>query len=76
VVLGGLGNYVGAIVGAVLIQLISELPRLLGVSNMIPAQVKQILFGLILVLMMILRPQGLIVRKRIFKGPKKPVVPA
>jgi len=75
VVLGGLGNYVGAIVGAVLIQLISELPRLLGVSNMIPAQVKQILFGLILVLMMILRPQGLIVRKRIFKGPKKPEVP-
>jgi len=65
VVLGGLGNHAGAIAGAVIIQLISELPRLLGISNVIPPQVKQILFGLILVLMMIYRPQGLLLRKRV-----------
>lgn len=65
VVLGGLGNHKGAIAGAVIIQLVSELPRLLGLTNIIPPQTKQILFGLILVLMMIYRPQGLIVRKRV-----------
>lgn len=69
VVLGGQGNYGGAILGAVIIQLISELPRLLGVSHLIPPQIKQILFGLVLVLMMILRPQGILVRKRIYFGP-------
>lgn len=69
VVLGGMGNLVGAVVGAVIIQLIAELPRLLGVSDKIPPQVSQILFGLILVLMMIYRPQGLLIRRRIFPGP-------
>lgn len=69
VVLGGMGNPLGSIVGAVLIQLVSEAPRLLGISHLIPPQARQIVFGLVLVLMMIFRPQGLLVRKRIFHGP-------
>jgi branched-chain amino acid transport system permease protein len=70
VVLGGMGNPVGAIFGAVIIQLIAELPRLLGVSSIISPQARQIIFGLVLVLMMIYRPQGLLVRRRVFHGPK------
>lgn len=69
VVLGGLGNNLGAIVGAAILQVVAELPRLLGLSQVIPPQVKQIVFGLVLILMMILRPQGLLVRKRrVYKG--------
>jgi len=61
-VLGGLGNSFATIVGAVIIVLASELPRLMGISHIIPPQLNQILFGLILVMMMIYRPQGIIGR--------------
>ena len=65
VVLGGLGRNIAAVVGAVIIVLAEFTPRLLGISNIIPPQLNQILFGLILVLMMIYRPQGLIGRKKL-----------
>ena len=63
VVLGGMGNFVAVVVGAVLIQLISYFPQLVGLSSVIPAQAKQILFGLILVIMMIYRQQGILGRR-------------
>ena len=65
VVLGGLGNNFAAIAGAALITISAELPRLLGFSHIIPAQANQMLFGFILVLMMIFRPQGIMGRKKI-----------
>ena len=65
IVLGGLGNNFAAIIGAVIIVIASELPRLLGVSHIFPPQLNQILFGLILILMMIYRPQGIIGRKKV-----------
>jgi branched-chain amino acid transport system permease protein len=60
VVLGGMGNFKAAILGAFIIQMISYFPQLSGLSNVIPPQFKQILFGLILVVMMIWRPQGIL----------------
>lgn len=63
VVLGGMGNFTAVILGAFIIQLISYFPQMVGLSNVIPAQARQILFGLILVLMMIYRPQGILGRK-------------
>ena len=63
VVLGGMGNFVAVILGAFIIQFISYFPQLVGLSNIIPAQAKQIIFGLILVIMMIYRPQGILGRK-------------
>lgn len=63
VVLGGMGNFKASILGAFIIQLISYLPQLTGLSSIIPPQFKQILFGLILVVMMIWRPQGLLGRE-------------
>ncbi|HUX50475.1 MAG TPA: branched-chain amino acid ABC transporter permease [Spirochaetia bacterium] len=71
VVLGGMGNQLAVILGAVLIEVAGELPRLLGFSSIVPPQFKQILFGLILVVMMIYRPQGLIGRR----VPKSRIVP-
>ena len=69
VVLGGMGNNLAVILGAFIMQFISYFPQLTGLSNVIPPQFKQMLFGLILVIMMIYRPQGLIGRKkRIYKS--------
>ena len=65
VVLGGMGNFKASILGAFIIQLISYLPQLTGLTAIIPPQFNQILFGLILVIMMIWRPQGLLGRERI-----------
>ena len=62
VVLGGLGNSFATIVGAIIITIASELPRLIGISHRIPPQLNQVLFGCILVFMMIYRPQGIIGR--------------
>ncbi len=64
VVLGGMGNFKAVILGAFIIQFISYFPQLIGLSNVIPAQAKQIIFGLILVVMMIYRPQGILGRKK------------
>ena len=63
VVLGGMGNFKASILGAFIILLISYLPQLTGLSSVIPPQFKQILFGLILVVMIIWRPQGLLGRE-------------
>ncbi len=71
VVLGGMGNNIGVILGAAIIQTISYLPQLLGITNFIPAQAKQIIFGLILVVMMIWRPQGILGRDKYRYGEKK-----
>ncbi len=68
VVLGGLGNSFATVIGTVLIVIASELPRLLGISHIIPAQMNQILFGFILVFMMIYRPQGIIGRIKLNYG--------
>ncbi|HPE92685.1 MAG: branched-chain amino acid ABC transporter permease [Sphaerochaeta sp.] len=63
VVLGGMGNFKASILGAFIIQFISYFPQLTGLSGSIPAQFQQILFGLILVVMMIWRPQGILGRE-------------
>jgi branched-chain amino acid transport system permease protein len=57
VVLGGMGGFAGPIVGAGLIIFLPERFRSLGDSRFL-------VFGLVLVVMMILRPQGLIPSRR------------
>lgn len=65
VVLGGLGNSQGALFGTMVLVLLSEAPRLTGLTSVIPAQFNQIFFGLLLIVVMIFRPQGVLGRKRI-----------
>ncbi|HHV17774.1 MAG TPA: branched-chain amino acid ABC transporter permease [Thermoanaerobacterales bacterium] len=57
VVLGGMGNTYGAVLGAFIITVLPELLR--SVSPVI-AQYRMVLYGLLLVIMMIVKPQGII----------------
>ncbi len=65
VVLGGMGNNLSSIIGAMILVIVSELPRLLGFSNVFPPQLNQMIFGFLLVIIMIFRPQGILKRRRI-----------
>jgi len=57
VVLGGMGNTYGAVLGATIITILPEFLR--SVSPTI-AQYRMVLYGLLLVIMMIVKPQGII----------------
>ncbi len=66
VVLGGLGSTIGVVIAATLMVGGTELLRELGVlkavfgSGFDPAQYRMLLFGLAMVVLMVLRPKGLI----------------
>lgn len=59
VILGGLASHTGSISGAIVLVLLPELLRFLGLSSEYAAQVRQILYGVGLVLLLYLRPRGL-----------------
>jgi len=59
VLVGGSGTIKGGIAGAVFVIVIPELLRYTGFSDDVAAPLKQILFGLILILIMRFRPNGL-----------------
>ena len=67
VVLGGMGNVAGVVLGAVLLTVLPEALRYIGPLQqrwlgevlIDPADLRMLLFGLALVLMMLLRPEGL-----------------
>ncbi len=74
VVIGGMGSIPGAIVGALLIQGTPEIIRGFAASGIIPglsgeqvsaiSNYRNLVFGMVMVLMMIWRPQGIIPSKR------------
>ena len=72
IVLGGMGNIVGVIVGAILVTVIPEALRYTGDLQQAvfgkvfvdPADLRMLLFGMVLVLMMLLRPSGLLPSKQ------------
>jgi branched-chain amino acid transport system permease protein len=76
VVLGGMGNIWGVVLGAVLLSFVPEILRytvtpvqlwLFGRSIIDPEVIRMLLFGLAMVVMMLVRPAGLwpsAVRKR------------
>lgn len=57
--IGGAGNKTGPFVGAVIMVLLPEALRFLGLPDTIAANVRQMLYGLMLILLMFLRPQGI-----------------
>jgi len=59
VIFGGMGNIPGSIVGATILVVFPELLRFLGLSSSMAAQVRQIIYGLLFVILMLKRPQGL-----------------
>ena len=59
VIVGGTGNFRGPIVGAVLLVLLPEALRFLAIPESIAANLRLIIYGLLLIGMMRLRPQGI-----------------
>jgi branched-chain amino acid transport system permease protein len=64
VIFGGMGSIQGSVVGAVILVVIPELLRFLGVPSSIAAPLRQMIYGLLLVVLMIKRPQGIMGRYR------------
>ena len=59
VVFGGMGSLVGSVMGASVLVLLPEALRFLGLPNEYAAPVRQMIYGLLLVLVVLKRPQGL-----------------
>lgn len=59
VLVGGSGNLKGPIIGTFLMILLPEGLRFLGIPNSVAANVRQIIYALILILLMRFRPQGI-----------------
>jgi len=61
--IGGVGNIRGPVLGAVFVVLLPELLRFVGMPDAIAANMRQIIYGLSLILIMYFRPQGLMGEK-------------
>ncbi|MEA5461664.1 branched-chain amino acid ABC transporter permease [Arcicella sp. LKC2W] len=59
VLIGGTGNLKGPIVGAIFVIILPELLRFVGLPDSIAAPMKQIIYGLALILVARYRPQGI-----------------
>ena len=59
VIFGGMGSIPGSIVGASVLVIFPELLRFLGMPSSIAAPMRQMIYGLLLIVLMIKRPQGI-----------------
>jgi branched-chain amino acid transport system permease protein len=57
--IGGSGNVKGPIVGAVFVVILPEILRFVGMPSSVAANMRQIIYGLFLIVLMRYRPQGL-----------------
>ena len=60
VIIGGAGNLKGSIVGAIVLVMLPEILRFVGLPNSVAANIRQMLYGGLLVVFMLWRPQGFI----------------
>lgn len=59
VILGGMANLKGSILGAFILVVIPELLRFIGLPHQYLAEIQQMIYGLVLIAVMFWRPQGL-----------------
>jgi branched-chain amino acid transport system permease protein len=59
-ILGGTGNIAGSLLGAFTLTILPEVLRFLNVGESIAEQLRQVAFGLMLILILRFRPQGLL----------------
>ena len=60
VIIGGAGNIWGSVLGAAVLVILPEALRFLGMPSAIAANMRQIIYGSLLVIFMLFRPQGFI----------------
>jgi len=60
IIVGGLANHRGAILGAVFVILLPEILRFVGFPTDIAAQMRQLTYGVLLIVFMLYRPKGLV----------------
>ncbi len=60
IILGGLASLRGSLIGAVFLVLLPEFLRFVGFPDEIAAQMRQAVYGLLLIVLMLYRPQGLV----------------
>jgi branched-chain amino acid transport system permease protein len=58
VIIGGAGSLWGSVVGAVVLVILPELLRFIGLPSAVAANIRQIIYGGLLVAFMMWRPQG------------------
>lgn len=59
VIVGGLGNFRGPLVGAATLIVLPEILRFLSLPDSLAANLRMLFYGLLLILLMHLRPQGI-----------------
>jgi len=64
VVFGGMGSLGGSFVGAATLVIFPELLRFLGMPSSVAAPLRQMIYGLLLVILMLRRPQGILGKYR------------
>jgi branched-chain amino acid transport system permease protein len=64
VVFGGMASLGGSFIGASVLVIFPELLRFLGMPSSVAAPLRQMIYGLLLIILMIWRPQGLIGKYR------------
>ncbi len=64
VVFGGMASLGGSFVGAAILVIFPELLRFLGMPSSVAAPLRQMIYGLLLILLMIKRPQGILGKYR------------
>lgn len=64
VVFGGMGSLSGSFVGAATLVILPELLRFLGMPSSVAAPLRQMIYGLLLVVLMLRRPQGILGKYR------------
>lgn len=60
VIIGGAGGFWGPVVGALVLVTLPEALRFIGMPSSVAANIRQILYGGLIVVFIILRPQGLL----------------
>lgn len=65
IIVGGLADHKGVILGAVIMILLPELLRFVGLPSDIAAQMRQVIYGLLLITLMLYRPQGFLGKYRL-----------
>ncbi|MBW1803339.1 MAG: branched-chain amino acid ABC transporter permease, partial [Deltaproteobacteria bacterium] len=64
VVFGGMGNIKGSFIGALILVIFPEMLRFIGMPSSTAAPLRQMIYGLLLILLMLKRPQGIIGKYR------------